>query len=204
MYARRFPAIPAANRLPITRRMGTRTLPSSMRSPSSCLPSSYRARPWPATRWRRATWGSASLARAADRWPSMCGRWPWPWGRLTPIRAPGISTTRKHSQHLSCTSMGLRLGRNHGDQSRIRIYRHWAGRLGGGRGLLVIAPGGKVRAGTGTVRARHDKGASEDHSRIIRLSYDKKVYAELAAHGYAAWREVGEELGRPLLIKSGG
>jgi len=34
----------------------------------------------------------------------------------------------------------------------------------------------------------HDNGASEDHSRIIRLSYHTPAYVELARHAYAAWR----------------
>src|SRR5690348_15247973 len=50
----------------------------------------------------------------------------------------------------------------------------------------------------------HDRGASQDHSRIIRLSYDQQVYADLARHSYAAWREVERELVEPLLVISGG
>ena len=50
----------------------------------------------------------------------------------------------------------------------------------------------------------HDYGASEDHSRIVRLSYDQPVYADLARHSYAAWREVEAEIGEPLLVITGG
>ena len=78
------------------------------------------------------------------------------------------------------------------------------GGLGAGAAYWLSRRAGKSVLGLEQFALGHDKGASEDHSRIIRLSYDKKVYAELAAHGYAAWRSVGEELGRPLLITSGG
>ncbi|HEY8287003.1 MAG TPA: N-methyl-L-tryptophan oxidase [Chloroflexota bacterium] len=78
------------------------------------------------------------------------------------------------------------------------------GGLGAGAAYWLARRAGKSVLGLEQFALGHDKGASEDHSRIIRLSYDKKIYAELAAHSYAAWREVGDELGRPLLIKSGG
>ncbi|HWE63199.1 MAG TPA: FAD-dependent oxidoreductase, partial [Chloroflexota bacterium] len=50
----------------------------------------------------------------------------------------------------------------------------------------------------------HERGASEDHSRIIRLSYDQQIYADLARFSYEAWREVERELGQPLLVLTGG
>jgi sarcosine oxidase len=33
----------------------------------------------------------------------------------------------------------------------------------------------------------HDRGSSEDHSRIIRLSYHEQCYTQLLPHAYAAW-----------------
>jgi sarcosine oxidase len=50
----------------------------------------------------------------------------------------------------------------------------------------------------------HDKGGSEDHSRIIRLSYHAPEYTALTPHTYEAWSEVEEESGARLVIKSGG
>ncbi len=50
----------------------------------------------------------------------------------------------------------------------------------------------------------HEKGASEDHSRIIRLSYHTPTYVALARHAYATWRIVEEETQEPLLVRSGG
>lgn len=50
----------------------------------------------------------------------------------------------------------------------------------------------------------HERGGSEDHSRIIRLSYHAPVYTALTPHTYAAWAEVEEESGTRLVIKAGG
>jgi sarcosine oxidase len=50
----------------------------------------------------------------------------------------------------------------------------------------------------------HDKGSSEDHSRIIRLSYHAPEYTTLTPHTYEAWDEVEQESGDQLVFKSGG
>ena len=50
----------------------------------------------------------------------------------------------------------------------------------------------------------HDKGGSEDHSRIIRLSYHAPEYTALTPQTYEAWDEVEQESGERLVFKSGG
>ena len=50
----------------------------------------------------------------------------------------------------------------------------------------------------------HDRGGSEDHSRIIRLSYHAPHYTALTPHTYEAWAEVERESGARLVVKSGG
>jgi sarcosine oxidase len=50
----------------------------------------------------------------------------------------------------------------------------------------------------------HLNGASQDHSRIIRLSYHRPHYVRLAAQAYEAWATVEEEWGRPLILRTGG
>jgi sarcosine oxidase len=50
----------------------------------------------------------------------------------------------------------------------------------------------------------HVRGASQDHSRIIRLSYHTPGYVELARHAFAAWAEVSRDRGEPLVLKTGG
>ena len=50
----------------------------------------------------------------------------------------------------------------------------------------------------------HERGASEDHSRILRLSYHTKAYVELAREAYDAWRVVEQESGEALMLRTGG
>ncbi len=49
----------------------------------------------------------------------------------------------------------------------------------------------------------HVRGGSQDHSRIIRLSYHTPAYVELAKHAYDAWAEVEADAGEQLVIKTG-
>jgi sarcosine oxidase len=50
----------------------------------------------------------------------------------------------------------------------------------------------------------HARGASQDHSRIIRLSYHTPVYVALARDAYAAWSELEREAGECLIVRTGG
>ena len=50
----------------------------------------------------------------------------------------------------------------------------------------------------------HDRGGSEDHSRIIRLSYHDPAYTALTPHTFEAWSEVEDESGIQLVVKTGG
>ncbi len=50
----------------------------------------------------------------------------------------------------------------------------------------------------------HVRGESQDHSRIIRLSYHTPAYVELARHAYTAWAEVERDSGEQLVLKTGG
>jgi sarcosine oxidase len=50
----------------------------------------------------------------------------------------------------------------------------------------------------------HDRGGSEDHSRIIRLSYHDPAYTALTPHTYEAWAEIEKESGIQLVFKTGG
>lgn len=53
-------------------------------------------------------------------------------------------------------------------------------------------------------RLGHHRGASQDHSRIIRLAQHQSQYAALAPDAYEAFYEVEEESGVRLLTKTGG
>ncbi len=50
----------------------------------------------------------------------------------------------------------------------------------------------------------HGNGGSEDHSRIIRLSYHTPQYVELAKSAFSAWEQVEVESGEQLILRTGG
>jgi sarcosine oxidase len=50
----------------------------------------------------------------------------------------------------------------------------------------------------------HDRGASSDHSRIIRLSYHRPDYVRLAHRAYETWEVVEREAGERILTITGG
>jgi sarcosine oxidase len=50
----------------------------------------------------------------------------------------------------------------------------------------------------------HVNGASQDHSRIIRLSYHRPDYVRLAKRAYATWTELEAESGVRVVTKTGG
>ena len=63
--------------------------------------------------------------------------------------------------------------------------------------------GGQV-LGIEQYEAGHGRGASEDHSRIIRLSYHTPGYVELARSAYDAWETLELESGEPVVLRTGG
>jgi sarcosine oxidase len=50
----------------------------------------------------------------------------------------------------------------------------------------------------------HLNGASQDHSRIIRLSYHRTDYVRLARRAYATWSELESEAGVQVVTRTGG
>ena len=50
----------------------------------------------------------------------------------------------------------------------------------------------------------HEEGGSHDHSRIIRYSYHRQIYVELAKRAYEAWHEVERDSGETLVYEVGG
>ncbi len=79
--------------------------------------------------------------------------------------------------------------------------------LGGiGSGALYWASRRVGAAALGLERFElgHDRGASGDHSRIVRLSYHAPEYVRFAQDAYRAWAEVEEEAGEQLVIRTGG
>ena len=87
---------------------------------------------------------------------------------------------------------------------------HGHGRRGRSQG--DVGGGGRVarsRAGVDVLGLEqfdigHVFGGSQDHSRIIRLSYHTPEYVELAKHAYKSWATLEEEAGETLIVKTGG
>ncbi len=50
----------------------------------------------------------------------------------------------------------------------------------------------------------HPNGASQDHSRIIRLSYHRRDFVRLAKRAYATWAEVEAASGSRIVTRTGG
>jgi sarcosine oxidase len=50
----------------------------------------------------------------------------------------------------------------------------------------------------------HVRGESQDHSRIIRLSYHTPDYVELARHAFRAWAELEQDAEERLVLRTGG
>jgi len=68
--------------------------------------------------------------------------------------------------------------------------------------LSTLAPGQEI-LGIERFELGHHNGGSQDHSRIIRLSYDEQCYTSLAPHMYTAWKAVEDESGVQLVLKTG-
>jgi len=88
-----------------------------------------------------------------------------------------------------------------------RSYAHiviGAGALGSAAAYwLARACGGDVLV-CEQFRPGHDRGASEDHSRIIRHSYHSPVYTALTPAAYQTWAEIEERTGLRLVTRTGG
>jgi sarcosine oxidase len=50
----------------------------------------------------------------------------------------------------------------------------------------------------------HERGASQDHSRLIRLSYHSPAYVRFARDAFSAWAQAEEESGERLVLRTGG
>ncbi|HUG29593.1 MAG TPA: N-methyl-L-tryptophan oxidase [Candidatus Limnocylindria bacterium] len=69
---------------------------------------------------------------------------------------------------------------------------------------LAAAPGAPRVLGIEQFELGHDRGASQDVSRITRLSYHRPEYVRLAIEAQAAWRDVERAAGATILTMTGG
>ena len=77
------------------------------------------------------------------------------------------------------------------------------GALGSGAAYWLARKGVDV-LGLEQFELGHPNGASQDHSRIIRLSYHRPEYVRLARWAYEAWAEVEAESGATIVTRTGG
>ena len=78
------------------------------------------------------------------------------------------------------------------------------GGIGSAAAYRLAATSGTRILGLEQFELGHDRGASQDVSRITRLSYHRREYVELAKAGQAAWREVEAASGDTILTMTGG
>lgn len=78
------------------------------------------------------------------------------------------------------------------------------GGLGSGAAYWLSRAAGRDVLALEQFELGHVRGGSQDHSRIIRLSYNSPAYVHLAKRAYACWAEVEAEAGEPCVLKTGG
>lgn len=78
------------------------------------------------------------------------------------------------------------------------------GGIGSGAAYWLSKRLGREVLGLEQFELGHVRGGSQDHSRIIRLSYHTPTYVALAKQAYAAWAEVEADAAEPLIVKTGG
>lgn len=78
------------------------------------------------------------------------------------------------------------------------------GGIGSAAAYWLSRRAGKQVLGLEQFEIGHVRGGSQDHSRIIRLSYHTPYYVEMAKRAYAAWDELEADAGEKLIVKTGG
>jgi sarcosine oxidase len=78
------------------------------------------------------------------------------------------------------------------------------GGLGSAAAYWLARSAGRDVLGLEQFEMGHIRGESQDHSRIIRLSYHTPAYVQLAKRAYASWAMVEADAGEPCVLKTGG
>jgi sarcosine oxidase len=78
------------------------------------------------------------------------------------------------------------------------------GGLGSGAAYWLSKRAGADVLGIEQFELGHVRGESQDHSRIIRLSYHLPVYVELAKRAYESWDMLAADAGESLVLRTGG
>jgi sarcosine oxidase len=78
------------------------------------------------------------------------------------------------------------------------------GGLGSGAAYWLSREAGPDVLGLEQFELGHLRGESQDHSRIIRLSYHTPAYVRLARRAYQTWAELEQEAREQVVLKTGG
>jgi sarcosine oxidase len=78
------------------------------------------------------------------------------------------------------------------------------GGIGSGAAYWAAKRAGVRVLGLERFELGHERGASQDHSRIIRLSYHTAAYVRFAQDAYAAWADVEQTSDERLVFRTGG
>ena len=78
------------------------------------------------------------------------------------------------------------------------------GGLGSGAAYWLSRRAGREVLGLEQFELGHGRGGSQDHSRIIRLSYHTPAYVRLAQQAYRAWATLEADAHEKLILKTGG
>ena len=89
------------------------------------------------------------------------------------------------------------------DTTEVDVVVIGLGALGSAAAWACARRGVKV-VGLEQFELGHERGASQDHSRIIRLSYHTPGYVRLAKAAYPAWDLLAEDTGEVVVERTGG
>ena len=166
--------------------------------------------PFTSTRHDVADFARAALEIGVEYLGLCCGAAPAPHPRDGRGDGPPPAREPLLARHVQARLPRLR-PEPAGRQPRVRgaalaVYRYAV--IGGGGIGSAAAYWLSRRAGDEVLcleqwELGHGQGASEDHSRIIRLGYHSPAYTALTPSAYAAWREVEAESGVPLVHVTG-
>lgn len=87
---------------------------------------------------------------------------------------------------------------------KYRLIVLGLGGIGSGAAYWASRRLGEQVLGIEQYEMGHPNGGSEDHSRIIRLSYHTPAYVRLAQQAYQAWSALEEDAGRRVVLRTGG
>src|ERR1700734_4050680 len=121
------------------------------------------------------------------------------------VKKSARKSARKSAKHRPHSPKGT--ARGGPQRPPNRDYRYIVlglGGLGSGAAYWLSCRAGREVLGIEQFELGHVRGESQDHSRIIRLSYHTPSYVQLAKRAYDAWARLGADAGEQVVLKTGG